>query len=146
MSIRILLIEDNPDHIQITKRVLEKDNTNYQLELVSDPREGISRIFMDNYDLILSDYRLPGLNALDILKGLKQKGKDIPLEARILAITDAFVAMISQRPYAEALSEEEALEEMKRGAGTQFDPELVKVFLSIVKTVPSLPEGKNMRR
>jgi len=67
------------------------------------------------------------------------KGKDIPLEARILAIADAFAAMTSARPYSEALPCAEALEEMKRGAGKQFDPNLVEVFLSIVEIAPSLP-------
>jgi len=65
-------------------------------------------------------------------KGLK--GDDIALEARILAIADAFAAMTSERPYSDALSYEQAREEMKRGAGTQFDPHLVEVFLAIVET------------
>ncbi len=58
------------------------------------------------------------------------KGQDIPLEARILAIADAFAAMTTVRSYSQALSSAEAREELKRGAGTQFDPHLVKVFLS----------------
>ena len=77
-------------------------------------------------------------------KGLK--GKDIPLEARILAIADAFAAMTSARPYSEALSCEEALEEMKRGAGKQFDPKLVEAFLSIVKITPVATTREDMRR
>ena len=67
-------------------------------------------------------------------KGLK--GEDIPLEARILAVADAFSAMTSERPHSEASSYEEAMEELKRGAGTQFDPNLVEVFLSIMKIFP----------
>ncbi|MEE8599009.1 MAG: HD domain-containing phosphohydrolase, partial [Dehalococcoidales bacterium] len=62
------------------------------------------------------------------------KGEEIPLEARILAIADAFAAMTSERPFSNTLSYEEALEEIKRGAGTQFDPKLAEVFLSIAKT------------
>ncbi|MFC1966336.1 diguanylate cyclase [Chloroflexota bacterium] len=61
------------------------------------------------------------------------KGKDIPLEARILAIADAFAAITSNRPYSEALSSEGALEEMKRGAGKQFDPHLVELFATVIK-------------
>ena len=61
------------------------------------------------------------------------KGEEIPLEARILAIADAFAAMTSERPFSNALPHEEALEEIKRGAGKQFDPKLAKVFLSITK-------------
>jgi len=64
------------------------------------------------------------------------KGEDIPLEGRILAVADAFAAMSADRPYSDALPREGALEEMRRGAGTQFDPNLVEVFLSIVQKHP----------
>jgi len=68
-------------------------------------------------------------------KGLK--GEDIPLEARILAIADAFAAITSERPYAATLSYDRAFEEIKRGAGKQFDPCLVEIFLSATrKLVP----------
>ncbi len=67
-------------------------------------------------------------------KGLK--GEDIPLEARILAIADAFATMTSERHYSRVLSYERALGEIKGGAGTQFDPKLADVFPSVVKTIP----------
>jgi len=65
--------------------------------------------------------------------GLEQtvKGTAIPLEARILALADAFDAMISDRPYRKALSVEQAIDEIKQCAGSQFDPEIVKAFLRI---------------
>lgn len=59
------------------------------------------------------------------------KGEAIPLEARILAVADAFEAMISPRPYRDSMSYKEAVEELKRYAGKQFDPRLVEVFLPI---------------
>jgi len=59
------------------------------------------------------------------------KGDDIPLESRILAIADAFTAMMSERSYTSTLNRTNALEELKRGAGKQFDPYLVEKFLSI---------------
>lgn len=59
-------------------------------------------------------------------------GKDIPVECRILSIVDSFDAMINDRPYRKARSKEEALEELRRCAGTQFDPEMVELFISIV--------------
>jgi diguanylate cyclase (GGDEF)-like protein len=61
------------------------------------------------------------------------KGKSIPLGARILSIADAFAAMASARPYREALPDEEALERLKQGSGTQFDPELVELFVEEVE-------------
>lgn len=58
-------------------------------------------------------------------------GTNIPLECRILAIVDAYDAMTSDRPYRRAISHEAALEEIKRCAGTQFDPDLVERFLQV---------------
>ena len=58
-------------------------------------------------------------------------GTEIPLEARILSVADAFDAMTSTRPYRRALSPEQALAELDRCAGTQFDPELAREFLDV---------------
>jgi putative nucleotidyltransferase with HDIG domain len=58
-------------------------------------------------------------------------GEEIPLEARVLAVADAFDAMTSDRPYRPALSRAEALDEVSRCAGTQFDPEIVRIFLEL---------------
>ncbi len=65
-------------------------------------------------------------------------GEQIPLGARIMAIADAFAAMTSARPYRDAFSRKEVLKQLKQGAGTQFDPALVEVFINLVKT--SFPE------
>ncbi len=59
------------------------------------------------------------------------KGEEIPLGARIFAVADSLDAMISDRPYRRKLPMSHALEEIRRCSGSQFDPEVVKVFLSI---------------
>lgn len=61
-------------------------------------------------------------------------GKDIPLSARILCIADSFDAIISQRSYKPSMSLEYAIQELEKGAGSQFDPELVPVFIELVNT------------
>jgi len=61
------------------------------------------------------------------------KGEDIPLVSRILAVADAFDAMTEDRVYRKGLSKEVALAEIKRNAGTQFDPEIVKIFIDLMK-------------
>ena len=61
------------------------------------------------------------------------KGAEIPIECRILAISDAFFAMSSNRPYREALPKDEVLYHLKEGAGSQFDPYLVENFLQIIE-------------
>ncbi|MFC1806953.1 HD domain-containing phosphohydrolase [Candidatus Omnitrophota bacterium] len=64
-------------------------------------------------------------------KGLK--GKDIPVESRIIAICDAYEAMTSDRPYRKALAKKIAVAELKKCSGSQFDPNVVKAFLKVVK-------------
>ena len=61
------------------------------------------------------------------------KGEEIPLAARIFAVVDAWDAMRSDRPYRKALPVEEALAEIQKGAGTQFDPKVVEVFLALIR-------------
>ena len=56
------------------------------------------------------------------------KGEEIPLSGRIIALADTYDAMTSDRPYRKALSHEIAIEEIKRCAGTQFDPVLAQLF------------------
>jgi diguanylate cyclase (GGDEF)-like protein/putative nucleotidyltransferase with HDIG domain len=58
--------------------------------------------------------------------------EEIPLESRILSVADAYEAMTSDRPYRDALPQEVALEELRRGSGTQFDPEIVEAFLTLL--------------
>lgn len=62
------------------------------------------------------------------------KGEEIPLNARIIAVADAYEAMTSTRPYRQAMSQEEAIEELKKYSGTQFDPKIVNAFLKYLET------------
>ncbi|MBU1143851.1 MAG: diguanylate cyclase [Firmicutes bacterium] len=59
------------------------------------------------------------------------KGEDIPLRARIISIADSYDAMISERPYRKPLTHQEAIEEIKRNLGTQFDPKLGTLFIDL---------------
>jgi diguanylate cyclase (GGDEF)-like protein len=59
------------------------------------------------------------------------RANEIPLGARIVAIADAYDAMIHDRPYKRAISHEQAIAELRRHAGTQFDPELVELFCDL---------------
>jgi HD-GYP domain-containing protein (c-di-GMP phosphodiesterase class II) len=60
-------------------------------------------------------------------------GEEIPLEARIIAVADAFDAMTCDRPYRQALRREVVIAEFKRYAGIQFDPTLSRIFLEILE-------------
>jgi diguanylate cyclase (GGDEF)-like protein len=68
------------------------------------------------------------------------RGNDIPLGARIVAIADAYDAMTNDRPYKRAMSHGKAIEELRRHAGTQFDPELVTLFCDLFANVAPVPD------
>ena len=61
-----------------------------------------------------------------------KKGKEIPANARVVCIADAFDAMVSDRVYRKALPIEKVREELIENAGTQFDPDYVRVFVSLI--------------
>jgi len=60
------------------------------------------------------------------------EGQKIPLESRIIAVADSYDAMTSERSYRKALCKEDAIKELRRCSGTQFDPEIVEVFIKQV--------------
>jgi putative nucleotidyltransferase with HDIG domain len=81
----------------------------------------------------LADYILYHHESLDG-KGYPRgiKGDSIPLVSKIITVSDAYDAMTSMRPYRRAKTREEAIEELSRFSGTQFDPEIVSVFIEKV--------------
>lgn len=60
-------------------------------------------------------------------------GEDIPIRARIVSIADAYDAMVSRRTYKEPMTHEQAILEIKRCSGTQFDPNLVNIFVDLIE-------------
>ena len=68
------------------------------------------------------------------------RGSEIPLGARIVAIADAYDAMVNDRPYKPAMSHAEAIDELRRHAGTQFDPELVTAFCDLFASIAPEPD------
>ena len=69
------------------------------------------------------------------------RANEIPLGARIVAIADAYDAMVHDRPYKRAISHEQAIDELRRHAGTQFDPELVELFCDLYATHAPEPDA-----
>ena len=60
------------------------------------------------------------------------KGAEIPIGARIVAVVDAYDAITSVRPYQKAQAKREAINELKQGAGSQFDPDVVRAFIEVI--------------
>ena len=68
------------------------------------------------------------------------RGTDIPIGARIVAIADAYDAMTHDRPYKRAMTHDDAVKELRRHAGTQFDPELVTLFCDLFAAAAPAPD------
>ncbi len=66
------------------------------------------------------------------------KGEEISIGARILCVVDCFDAMVSERPYRRSMTIEEAIIELKRCAGTQFDPKIVQIFIDALRNKMSV--------
>jgi HD-GYP domain-containing protein (c-di-GMP phosphodiesterase class II) len=72
------------------------------------------------------------------------KGDEIPLEARIIFVCDAFHAMTTTRPYCDALPVEEARRRLIEAAGSQFDPAVVNVSLRVLEAPPAFPSQQDL--
>jgi len=68
-------------------------------------------------------------------------GNKISLGARILCVADSYDAMLSERSYGRCFTQEEAFQELQRFAGTQFDPEIVRAFITVMR-LKTLQENK----
>lgn len=68
-------------------------------------------------------------------------GEDIPLFGRIIAVADAYDAMTQNRPYHRRMSRDNAIEEIRRNLGTQFDPDLGERFIRLIALMPEPKEG-----
>jgi response regulator RpfG family c-di-GMP phosphodiesterase len=74
------------------------------------------------------------------------KGREIPIGSRILAVIDAYLAMVSDRPHRPAMTQDAAFDELVRNAGSQFDPEVVEVFISMLeKKYPGKTRNRKFR-
>jgi HD-GYP domain-containing protein (c-di-GMP phosphodiesterase class II) len=83
----------------------------------------------------------PGLSfSVEEIKPRGKMGDEIPLFGRIVAIADVYDALASKRAYKEAWDEADILETMEKGAGQQFDPELIQVFLSSIDVMRSIQQ------
>ena len=73
-------------------------------------------------------------------------GAEIPLGARVIAVCDAWDAMVTDRPYRRAMPREEALAELERCAGTQFDPDVVEAFRAVLADAAAALAGAGLTR
>jgi putative nucleotidyltransferase with HDIG domain len=109
-------------HVEIGLRIIR------DVEVLREV-EPLIRYHQERWDGARQDVRYPGYFGLS--------GEQIPLDARILSVVDAFDAITHDRPYRRGMSVEVALEELRREAGYQFDPRIVGVLTEVVRAYPT---------
>jgi PAS domain S-box-containing protein len=77
-QIRILHVDDDPSILEISKLMLIDANSNFEIDDVCDVDEGLSKLALENYDIVVSDYEMPQKNGLQFLKELREQKNDIP--------------------------------------------------------------------
>ncbi len=122
--------------IAVEDEILNKDSklTPYEWsQIKKHPETGFRLLSTSSEFYRISEYILAHHERWDGTGYPKRlKGEDIPWKARVISIADAYDAMTCDRPYRKGLSKERAIAEIKKNAGTQFDPEIVKVFVEKV--------------
>ncbi|WP_312700834.1 HD domain-containing phosphohydrolase [Sedimentibacter sp.] len=126
----------------IGKIIISPELLNKKEKLTNDEFDIIKKHPETGYHILRNTYEYAGLAKIvrhhhERFDGTgypdRLKEHEIPLESRIITVADAYEAMTSNRPYQAAKNKEEALHEIKRCSGTQFDPEIAEVFLRIMK-------------
>jgi diguanylate cyclase (GGDEF)-like protein len=138
--LRIAALLHDVGKVAVPEEILEKPGVLTSAEwraVVQHPRIGQVIIeqataFRDSIPIILHHHERYGGHGYPF--GLR--ANDIPLGARIVAIADAYDAMTHDRPYKRAITHEMAIKELRRHAGTQFDPQLVALFCDLFSNQP----------
>ncbi|MEJ2181992.1 MAG: DUF4388 domain-containing protein [Nitrospirota bacterium] len=150
---RMGLDEDTVDAVRCAALLKDIGKVGIQNKLLAESRRFTSNEFLSikthplNAVEILRDVRFPwdvdsiiaqhheNYDGSGYPAGLR--GRQISIGARIVHISDSYVAMTTDRPYRKALSSEEAVGEITKSTGKEFDPEVVEVFMQVLKEEPS---------
>ncbi|HBL29457.1 MAG TPA: hypothetical protein DD490_21705 [Acidobacteria bacterium] len=127
---------NKPGELAPDEKELMEQHVEIGLRIIRDVEalrevEPIIRYHQERWDGARQGVRYPGYFGLS--------GEEIPMDARILAVVDAFDAITHDRPYRRGQSVEVAMEELRREAGRQFDPRIVELLLEVVREGGWLP-------
>ena len=78
MPEKILVIDDELDMLALLRMIIE-DNTDYGVETTNNPSEGLKMIIQENYDLVISDLKMPGMDAIELFDEVKEIKPDLPM-------------------------------------------------------------------
>lgn len=120
-----------------------KTHTTFGIKVIERIQENTSEATFLEYAKIFASTHHEKWDGTGYPNGLK--GTEIPLQGRLMAIADVYDALISERPYKKPFSHDEAVQIIKDGSGSHFDPDLVKLFLRHEQDFRKIAEGTDKR-
>ena len=78
MAEKILIIDDEPDMLVLLRMIIE-GNTAYEVETTNNPSEGLKMITQDDYNLVIVDLKMPGMDGIEVFEEIKEMAPDIPV-------------------------------------------------------------------
>lgn len=91
---RVLMVDDNLEHLELCQETLPEDE--FSLDIATTPTEALGKLQLISYDIIVLDYRLPGMSGLDLLSKIRSKGYRTPI-VLVSAIDDPDLSMKAMR-------------------------------------------------
>src|SRR5665647_1484655 len=76
-KLRILHVDDDVAFLSVAKQVLE-DNAHFQVETAFSAEEALQKLRMSEYDVVITDYQMPGKNGLELIREVRGQGNDVP--------------------------------------------------------------------
>lgn len=155
------MVDDDASNLKIASYILTRENM--RVSCLQSGLEVIRFLETNRPDLVLLDIHMAGLDGFETLSALKGnqrtadfpklmtgarwhherydgtgypdglQGEEIPMEARMIAVADAYDAMTSKRSYRDALPQECVRRELENGRGTQFDPVFADIMLAMIE-------------
>ena len=78
MPERILVVDDELDMLMLLRMIIE-DNTDYEVDTTNNPSEALKMVMKNDYDLVISDLKMPGMDGLELFDEVKEMDPDLPL-------------------------------------------------------------------
>lgn len=138
--LQVLIVEDLSDDAEMMVMRLEEEGFHPEWKRVEIEPDYLKAL-EERPDLILADWALPQFSGLRALELMNERGLNIPfiLVSGSIGEEAAINALTSDRPYRKAWSRKEAFDHIKKESGTHFDPQVVELFLDLIKDQWSQP-------
>lgn len=87
--IRVLVVDEDEDVLELTETFLERENDAIDVETEKDPEAAVARVESDDFDCVVSDYRMPGMDGMDLFEAVRDEHPSLPFVLFSAAVDEA---------------------------------------------------------